>query len=109
MNFGDLSKPATTLIEKISSAIGTIYEPTRVKRLAKADVEEKKIKEIGRQELNELQRRAVERLIYEETRKQQNIESITSKCIPYLNEDAKAEDIEDDWLSYFFEKMQKCF
>jgi hypothetical protein len=35
-NLGDISKPATTLIEKISNAAGIIYLPTHIKRVAKA-------------------------------------------------------------------------
>ena len=30
INFGDLSKPATILIEKVCNAVGIIYEPTRI-------------------------------------------------------------------------------
>ncbi len=36
INLGKLSKPATVLIEKVSSAIGFLYEPNRIKRKAKA-------------------------------------------------------------------------
>lgn len=38
MDLGEVSQPITTFIEKISSAIGVIYEPTNIKRLAKAEV-----------------------------------------------------------------------
>ena len=39
VNIGELAKPATVLIEKISSAVGCLYEPTKVKRLARAEAE----------------------------------------------------------------------
>ena len=37
VNLGDLSKPATVLIEKISDAIGGIFKPYQIKRIAKAE------------------------------------------------------------------------
>ncbi len=36
-----LSKPATKLIEAVRSATGIIYEPTRIRRKAKADADAK--------------------------------------------------------------------
>ena len=37
VNLGELSKPANTLIEKVSSAIGGVFEPWQIKRIARAD------------------------------------------------------------------------
>lgn len=45
VNLGDLSKPANTLIEKVSSAIGGIFEPWQIKRVAKAEAEAGLIKQ----------------------------------------------------------------
>jgi len=106
VDFGDLSKPATVLIEKISGAIGTLYEPTRIKREAKAESEALKIKAIANIELNDIQQRAMSRLVHEESKKQENIESITSQATQSLNDDAKPEGIEDDWISHFFDKCR---
>ena len=39
VNFGDISKPATVLIEKISGAVGVLYEPRRIKKKAEAEAE----------------------------------------------------------------------
>jgi hypothetical protein len=39
INLGDLSKPATVLIEKISDAVGALYKPRQIKRLAQAEAE----------------------------------------------------------------------
>ena len=36
INLGDLGKPIDTLIHKISDATGVLYEPTRIRRKAKA-------------------------------------------------------------------------
>ena len=97
-----LSKPATVLIKKISGAVGKVYEPTHVKRMAKANAAAAMIDV----QSEGLRRRALERLIQEEERKQENMESVAAKSIPLLNEDADPEAMEDDWVSHFFEKMR---
>jgi hypothetical protein len=40
---GDLSKPATVLIEKISDAVGGIFKPYQIVRVAKAEAEANRI------------------------------------------------------------------
>jgi hypothetical protein len=47
-----ISKPANTLIEKVSSALGILYEPARIKRAAHAESEADKIRAIGRIEVS---------------------------------------------------------
>jgi hypothetical protein len=66
INLGDLSRPATVLIEKVSAAVGAIYEPYHVKRMARAEAEAEKIKAIAKIELTEIQQRAVERFVHQE-------------------------------------------
>lgn len=39
VNLGELSKPATVLIEKVSEAIGGVFKPHQIIRVAKADAE----------------------------------------------------------------------
>ena len=107
VNFGDISKPATLLIEKISSAIGVLYEPRRIKKKAEAEAEADKIKAISSLELTEIQQRGIDRLINQEERKQKNIESITAQAIYNLPNEAKVEDIEEDWIAHFFDKCDK--
>jgi hypothetical protein len=106
VNLGDLTKPATTLIEKISDAAGVLYEPRRIKRLAKAEAAAEKIKLLSKLELTEIEQRAMKRFVAEETIKQQNVENIIGKALPELSEDAKPEDIENDWLTRFFEESK---
>jgi hypothetical protein len=106
VNFGDLSKPATVLIEKVSSAVGIIFEPTQIKRKARAEAEAEaeKIKTIAKIELKEIEHRALERLVHQETRKQENIESITAEAAAALPNDAKVENLDEDWVAHFFKQ-----
>ena len=106
INLDELTKPATVLIEKISDAVGVIYEPTRIKRKAKAEAEANKIHAIGDVEVTGIQRRAINRLLHEEEQKQNNIESISAQATKQLEEDARPENIENDWIAHFFDKCR---
>jgi hypothetical protein len=106
INLGELSKPATVLVEKIAEGIGGIARPWQITRVAEAQAKADKIQAITQIEISELQRRAVTRLFAEEARKQNNIESITAKALPELNSDAKPQDIEADWITNFFDKCR---
>jgi hypothetical protein len=106
INLGDLGAPATKLIEKVSEAVGGVFRPYQIVRVAKAEAEVEKIKAIAGIEVTEIQQRGLTRLIIEEGKKQENIESVTAQAIPLLEEDAKPEEIEDDWLANFFDKCK---
>lgn len=117
INFGELSKPATVLIEKISDAVGGVFRPWQIKRVAaaKADAEIIRAKgaaqsELARArgeiELEELHERAVRRLIGEEARKQENMEAVISKALPHLNDNADPAALSNDWLVQVMEKVR---
>ncbi|TAJ09104.1 MAG: DUF2806 domain-containing protein [Nitrospirae bacterium] len=106
VNLGDLSKPATVLIEKISDAVGEILRPGQIKRVAKAEAEAAEIRALSDIKITRIQQRGLARLIQEEGKKQANIERITALALPDLKADAKPENIENDWLAHFFEKCR---
>lgn len=104
INLGGLAKPATVFIEKVSDAVGVIYEPYGIIKKAKAKANADKIKTLSRIELNEIEQRGVERLVHQQARKQENIENITAKAVIKLSADAKTEDLEEDWVAHFFDQ-----
>jgi len=106
VNLGDISKPATVLIEKISDAIGGYFKPYQIKRVAKAEAEAEIIKAQAQIEVTDLQRRALVRFVAEEARKQDNMEKITQKALPQLQESSNPRDVEDDWIANFFDKCR---
>ncbi len=106
INLGDLTKPATVLIEKVSDAIGVLYLPTQIKRVAKAQAEAAKTQAFAGIEIDEMKQRGLTRLIHEEGKKQKNIENITAQAINELKDDAKPESIDDDWIGNLFEKCR---
>lgn len=106
VNLGDFSKPADTLIQKVSSLIGGVFEPLQLKRAAKAEAEANLIKAKSDIEITELQRRAMHRFVEEEAIRQKNMEEITKKSITHLTQESKPEQMEDDWVTNFFNKSR---
>lgn len=115
INLGDLGKPIDTLINKISDATGVLYEPRRIRHKAKAESEAAIIsakaeaaadiiKTESEIEITDLHRRAAQRWINEEAKRQKNMEDIIDKAEPHLNEEAKPNAMEDDWVANFFDK-----
>ena len=106
INFGDVSKPATVLIEKIAEAVGAIYRPHQIKRVAEAEADADRTRAVAQLQISEMQRRAMHRMLQEEEAKQQNMESITEKAIPQIAENAKPENMQKDWITNFFDKSR---
>lgn len=104
INLGELSKPATVLIEKVCSAVGIVFEPTRIRRKAKAEADAQQIVAVGRIEVDALERRALERWVHQEARKQANIESITAQAADSMPPGANPEALNEDWLAHFFKQ-----
>ena len=101
-----LSKPANTLIKKVSAAVGGLFQPYQIKRIARAEAEGELIRAQSEIEITDLQRRAMNRWFEEEAQRQKNIEDITSKALPRLNDAANPDAMEDDWITNFFDKSR---
>ena len=118
-----LSQPLTKLVETVSKGIGTLYEPINSKRMAKAKTFEIQLisstinsnlqlpmkYENGNvtrdsTDANELVQRAQSRFLFQEMRKQQNIESVINKTASELSAVTSVSDIpvDEDWISEFF-------
>jgi hypothetical protein len=106
VNLGNLSKPADTLIKKVSDAVGGIFEPYQITRVAKAEAKADLIKAESKIQITELHRRAMHRFVEEEAKRQSNIENITSKALPQLDDKGDPSQIEDDWITNFFDKCR---
>lgn len=106
INIGELAKPATVLIEKISDAIGGCFKPYQIRRIAQAEAEAERIKATTQIEITDLQHRAMQRFFVEEAKKQNNIESITAQALPRLGDGANPKQVEDDWITNFFDRCR---
>lgn len=106
VDIGELSKPATVLVERISDAVGGFFKPYQIERVARAEAKAAKIRAKADIEISELQERAINRFVAEEAQKQKNIEDIGTKALTEVREDADPEAVEDDWIINFFDKCR---
>lgn len=103
---GDLTKPATVLIEKISDAVGGVFKPYQIVRVAKAEAEAGRIQAESQILVTDLHRRAMHRFLEEEAKKQSNIEAITQNALPLLEDESTPQNVADDWITNFFDKSR---
>jgi len=106
LDLRDLSKPACKLIDAVSGAVGILYEPTRIRRRAKAEADATLIAAKAGVTVDDIQLRAKARVKNKERRRQQNIESVVSQAVTFLPESVSAERVDDDWVFQFFEHSQ---
>lgn len=102
----DLTKAATVLVQKIAAAIGSWHKPTGIVREARANAQAQIINAETEVKVNEIQQRGIARFTEQQYRNQANIEKITGLAIQSLNEDAKPEEMDEDWIAHFFSKCE---
>lgn len=121
-----LAQPLQKLIKTVAIGIGKVYEPTHIRRMAKAKADEIQIISdsinknialpihyadgsicITAEDANELARRAQNRALYQEMKKQQNIESVIGKAYDELSTVSEVSDtpVDSDWVSEFFDNV----
>ena len=106
-SIGKIAEPVNTLILKISDAIGVLYEPKRIIKKAEAESKAEKIRAISDIEISDIKSRARSRVLFEETKNQENIESIIEKAIPQIQSNADFDKIDNDWIVNFFNKAKR--
>ena len=101
-----LSEPVSKLVDAISKAIGTIYAPTHIKRMAAAQAESDIIFEKSKIDKDLLRKRASDRVAYIETKRQENIESINEKAFHELPDNVTSTPPDSDWMHDFYSICQ---
>jgi uncharacterized repeat protein (TIGR03899 family) len=101
-----LSEPACKLIDAVSQCIGTLYEPSRIRRKVKAEADAALILARADAERQVLLKRAAHRLALQEVRRQKNIESIINQAVKSLPESVSSEPVYPDWISRFFDECK---
>ena len=86
---------STGVWKAIGKYIDGRVEAGRIIRIAEAEVKRDDIKERARRRQEE-----------EGIRHQVNMESVSIKAMSQINEDAKPDDVEDDWYANFFDKVR---
>lgn len=102
-----LAAPATKLLELVGKATGTLFEPARIVREAKAQAAALLIKTEAEIETEAIRKRAAARLVAQEIRKQENIEAVTGQAVALLSsEPPNGKVIDDDWINRFVLEAQ---
>lgn len=101
-----LSEVGTKLIEKVAEAAGILYEPTQIRRRARAEADAAMIRATSELEIDEMQRRALVRLAKEEASNQANMEAILDKTVSLIGDDASPENLDSDWIRRFFDRSR---
>ncbi len=108
VDLGKLSKPISKLIDAVSQGIGTIYEPTKIRRKARAQSEASLIKVESDIRKKDLLRRAANRLVFQEISRQENIENIIDIAANSLPATVSEDPVDKDWISRFFDDCERC-
>lgn len=119
-----ISTPLTKLCETVSAGLGKLYEPSHIRRMAKAKADEiNLIGEAIRQnpelpikyengkllldgtDCTELAQRAQQRFAFQELKKQQNLDNIIGRAAESLNSTPTVDStpVDTNWISRFFD------
>ena len=110
IDIGNISKPiagvANNFIDKISAALGWAFNRKNIEP-AIAEANKSIIEEISnRQDINPIERAAFVNNYKKIVKEYGNQCDIIQKAIEHLNPDAKIEDVNDDWIMFFFDKVK---
>lgn len=105
-------KPLEKLIDVISKGIGTVYRPRAIRKEAEAKsyeieiIERAKSKALaeGKEIDADVYERIQERLLHKETKRQNNIDSVSQIAAEQLSQEKTISDepVDDDWSARFF-------
>jgi hypothetical protein len=97
---------ASKLAEVLGNGLGALYEPTRIRRRAKAEADAALIRKKSDVEIAALERRSKRRLGHLELRRQKNIDEITHKAFEVLPNYVSKDPVDEDWIVTFFQHCQ---
>jgi len=101
-----LSEPAGKLIEAVRAATGVLYEPTRIRRTARAEADAAMVKAKSDIEVKELEERAFKRVKAREARRQENLEVILGEATQNLPPQVGTQTLDEDWVAEFTNACQ---
>ena len=99
-------KHGALFIEKMANFLEGGLRPAQIRRVAIAEGDAAVTKAEADIKIAALKERASLRVVAEELRHQQNIETSIMKALPNVKADAKPDEMDDDWLANFFDKSR---
>jgi len=107
ITLGDYAKPAEKLIDRISDAIGGVFAPWQIQRVAAAEAKAMVSRVKGEIDAATLQGRAAMRRLEDDVRHQRNLECVIAESLPYLLPGSKPEIMDQDWIAHFAQRAQQ--
>ena len=107
VSFGDLGPPAKALIEAIERGVGELFLPWQMRRVAKAAMDVRKVEVLSDIDVRNIESRALQRSLHEETEHQRNMEAIMSLAVEKIQGDPSKIDLKERWVRKFFEQARK--
>lgn len=101
-SIASLGEVPKLVVERVCNAIGMVYEPTHIRRVARADADRVRILAEGDVDVTDIYTRAALRVEAEHVRHQSAIEDVTRRALPHLTSTAEPSKVTDDWLIHFF-------
>lgn len=111
-----ISEPIVKLIDVCSQGVGRVYEPTHIKRIAKAIRENSDLPikynsghiSIDGSSMDEIEKRMQNRLYYQEMKKQRNIENVIAESYLQLKfePEVSSKSVDADWITRFFNSVE---
>lgn len=101
-----VAAPLSKLIEVVAAGCGKLYEPTHIRRTAHAEGDALLVMEEARIRASDLSRRAAQRLLDIEERRQVNIDAIVERARAALPTEVPNTPVQQDWATRFFNFSQ---
>lgn len=101
-SLGSLGEVPKLCVERVCNAIGMIYEPTHIRRIARAETDRMRIFAETEVDISDIRTRASLRAEAEQLRQQSTIEEVTRQTLPHITDAAEPSKVTDDWLIHFF-------
>lgn len=101
----DLETPVIRFTRRILPALGGVPD-AKATRTSGIELFGSVIIDESSLEGKQINERAIQRVIYEESKYQKNIESIVFDALPLIGEQARPEGVNEDWLNNFFSKSR---
>ena len=107
VGMGAIAKSAELLIQRVFNAVGVVYEPHRIRKLAKAKSDAAITAAESEIKITDLHRRAAAGWLKEIVQDQSNMETVLCHAIPLVSVDADPQLLTTDWIRAFFERVKK--
>jgi len=106
LNLGKLNPSIIKLISATEKAIGGIFKPMQIRRVAKAKADAVLIAAEADASKQEIASRAGRRIAHLEVKRQENIENILKEAIKVIPEKISEDPVDPDWVAFFFDECK---